>query len=327
MMKKTIESTMKNSASNLSIIQALRDQAAHILPQLTAALSVLDYKDISHQRMGQQDDNYHGLIRAHHLGFGDVWIKWELGLNHNSSDLDHEITVLKALKTPPKNQDTPIVITPPIVSHRHLTINISAQVRPLTILVMPYYQKGSLANQLRQPLLSNRQKKGFIVQSADLIERLHKNNWTHGDIKPSNILIKELPSFDDSDDSANMPVLLLTDFALAEHINESRRIKTAGTPAYLAPERWLGQGLTVQSDVYAFGVMMYEILTGVRPFKIDTQGDELLKEWAMQHCQKRVPTLPYGYENYRPIIDKALAKRVEGRYKSMEAVLEDLKNV
>ena len=119
--------------------------------------------------------------------------------------------------------------------------------------------------------------------------------------------------------------LLLTDFALASALYKHSIANTAGTPAYFAPERWQGQGATVQSDIYAFGIMLYEILVGERPFNVDLHNDKRLREWAIRHCQHPVPILPLEYFRYQDIVDKALAKRLEKRYQSMEEVLRDLK--
>ena len=132
-----------------------------------------------------------------------------------------------------------------------------------------------------------------------------------------------------------VPNFLLADFALAEPINngitqinkKNSTESNAGTPAYLAPERWQGQGATLQSDIYAFGIMLYEILAGERPFKIDNPSGAPLREWATQHCQQAIATLPLEYRRYQRIINKALAKRIEKRYQSMEEIVMGLKKL
>ena len=190
---------------------------------------------------------------------------------------------------------------------------------------MHYYPYGSLATQLNvrnHSLLSLQRKHQFIVQSAQLIANLHNAGWLHNDIKPSNILLDGfMPNH--ADNRSIIPNLLLTDFALAEPISKSVGASLAGTPAYLAPERWQGQGATVQSDIYAFGVMITEILVGERPFNTDSLNDEPLREWAIQHCQQTTPTLPLEYSRYQGIVDKVLAKQVQKRYQSMKEVLRD----
>ncbi len=326
---------MKNSASNYSQIQVLQTQAEQLLPLVTNALAKFAYQEITHQRISQQNsaviDHYQGLTRAQHRRSGQVIIKWQLNskIEQNTADLQYEITVLIALNEwQEKHNNT---IAPLLLDHKTIKITVLEQLQQFTMFVMPYYAKGSLAQCLKQPLTVS-QKHNLIVQAAQLIVNLHQSGWIHGDIKPSNILISD-DRFANNDDKPL--TLLLTDYALAKRINssikdnfdESKGVNNAGTPAYLAPECWQGQSATVQSDIYAFGIMMYEILMGKRAFEINLQSDDPLKEWAIQHCQQLVPTLPNQYQRYQNIIDKALTKRMERRYIDMEEVLEYLKNL
>ena len=331
---------MKNSASIPSTIQAgakqaLQRQAQQILPVLDTLFSDMNYSEIGHQRISHQSDsneiNYQGLTRGQHPQFGQVMIKWQLSTdaNQNSADLIYEAGILKSinsLSTSKNNLKSRLpVIAPPILAYENITVQILSQTQQLTLLVMPYYLNGSLATQLNvrnHSLLTLQRKHQFIVQSAQLIANLHNAGWLHNDIKPSNILLDGfMPNH--ADNSSIIPNLLLTDFALAEPISKSVGASVAGTPAYLAPERWQGHGATVQSDIYAFGVMITEILVGERPFNADSLNDEPLREWAIQHCQQTIPTLPLEYSRYQGIVDKVLAKQVHKRYQSMKEVLRD----
>ena len=327
---------MKNSASIPSTIQAgakqaLQTQAQQILPVLTGLFLDWHYSEIAHQRISQQthnsEINYQGLTRGQHPQFGQVMVKWQLSTdaNQNSADLIHEASILKSINSLSNNQNSLTAIAPPILAYDNFTIQILKPSSQLIILVMPYYSNGSLATQLNvrnHSLLTLQRKHQFIVQSAQLIANLHNAGWLHNDIKPSNILLDGfMPNH--ADNRSIIPNLLLTDFALAEPISRSVGASLAGTPAYLAPERWQGQGATVQSDIYAFGVMITEILVGERPFNTDSLNDEPLREWAIQHCQQTTPTLPLEYSRYQGIVDKVLAKQVQKRYQSMKEVLRD----
>ena len=327
---------MKNSASIPSTIQAgakqaLQRQAQQILPVLDTLFSDMNYSEIAHQRISQQthnsEINYKGLTQGQHPQFGQVMIKWQLSTdaNQNSAGLIYEADVLTSINSLSNNQNSLTAIAPPILAYENITVQILSQTQQLTILVMPYYPYGSLATQLNvrnHSLLSLQRKHQFIVQSAQLIANLHNAGWLHNDIKPSNILLDGfMPNH--ADNRSIIPNLLLTDFALAEPISKSVGASLAGTPAYLAPERWQGQGATVQSDIYAFGVMITEILVGERPFNTDSLNDEPLREWAIQHCQQTTPTLPLEYSRYQGIVDKVLAKQVQKRYQSMKEVLRD----
>ncbi|MEZ7517108.1 serine/threonine protein kinase [Psychrobacter sp. NPDC078370] len=341
---------MENSASNPSITQALQAQAMQLLPIITQELDAQDFSEIVHQRIAQQSTEqtqgqhaqvvktqhidktyFQGLTRAQHPQFGSVMIKWQLsdGAYTIAADLTHEADILAAVNASSKIKNN--AIAPPLLAHHCVDVQILSQLQRLVIVVTPYYSNGSLASQLtasKHLSLRASQKHHFITQAAYLIANLHQAGWLHNDIKPSNILVEgsddEWPV--DTMSNSLTPRLLLTDFALSQRVTVANsQPNPAGTPAYLAPERWQGQGATVQSDIYAFGVMMVEILTGKRPFQINADSREKSKTWAIQHCQQPIPTLPAEYNHYQYMVDKALAKRVERRYQEMDKILIDLK--
>lgn len=340
---------MKNSASNQAVFQAkpkqdlakqtLQTDAQQILPVLTIAFLDLQYSKIAHQRISQQGVTnaleYQGLTRAKHPQFGEVMMKWQLSTDahRHGSDLSYEAEVLRSTNQLSNHQGRFSSIAPPLLATHHLQLQVLNNSQTLTLVVMPNYANGSVARYLKQSLTAE-QKQQLIVQAAKLIANLHHIGWLHNDIKPSNILLDGfMPNH--ADNSSITPDLLLTDFALAEAINDdiaqnsdkNTTGDSAGTPAYLAPERWQGQRAALQSDIYAFGIMMYEILTGERPFNIDNPSSEPLREWATLHCQQPMPTLLLEYSRYQSIIDKALAKRIERRYQSMAEIVVDLERL
>lgn len=284
-----------------------------LLLKVTQLLNSLSYTDILHQRISYSIDaaelHYQGLTRAQHQHFGQVMIKWtayDNGVNNDNNEMvfTSDIAVMTDLNTDQ--------ITPPLLNQHQLRLALNNQSLIFHAIVMPYYKMGSLAQYLKQ-LLSDWQKHGFIIKSARLLADLHQSGWLHNDIKPSNILIDD-------------KTLRLTDFALASHIDNDKQANKAiaGTPAYLAPERWQGQSATVKSDIYAFGVMMFEVLMNTRPFNIDKNSDHPSQMWAIEHCQSSIPILPKAYTTYQSIINKALAKRTENRYQAMDEVVADL---
>lgn len=337
---------MKNSASNSSQIQALKIQAEQLLPLITKALSKQGYQNIAHQRISQQNEStnidtdietnidakidirvYQGLTRATYNNFGQVMIKWEISANilYDLTSLAYEIKVIKALNSFEIRSQASINIAPQLLTDNYLLIKIADKNYQLTLLVMPYFEQGSFAKYLKQPL-TDEQKQQLIIKAANLIANLHQSGWIHRDIKPSNILIHSDTFTNRVDDSC---CLLLTDFALAEPIDNDNKHKvndnqSAGTPAYLAPEMWQGQGATRQSDIYAFGVMLYEILMDERPYAIESSSSEPFGDWAIQHCQQPIPMLLSQYNKYQLIMEKCLAKRSKERYLIMESVLNDL---
>lgn len=340
---------MKNSASYQAVFQAkpkqdlakqtLQTDAQQILPVLTIAFLDLQYSKMAHQRISQQGVTnaleYQGLTRAKHPQFGEVMMKWQLSTDahRHGSDLSYEADVLRSINQLSNHQGRFSSIAPPLLATHHLQLQVLNNSQTLTLVVMPNYANGSVARYLRQSLTAE-QKQQLIVQAAKLIANLHHIGWLHNDIKPSNILLDTfVPNH--ADIGGIVPNLLLADFALAEPINngitqinkKNSTENNAGTPAYLAPERWQGQGATLQSDIYAFGIMLYEILAGERPFKIDNPSGAPLREWTTQHCQQPIATLPLEYSRYQRIINKALAKRIEKRYQSMEEIVMGLKKL
>ncbi len=329
---------MQNNASHCLRKQALYSQGKLLLPKITAALSALNYQDIVHQRLSQQSDPavaYQGLTRATHDQCNQVMIKWQLSADNPSdlTSLKYEVSVLQALNNWQSTQIKSTAIAPSLLDSKTIILSIFELEQSLTLLVMPYYLQGSLTKHLNREL-SDIKKHQFIRSIVLLVAQLHSRCWIHNDIKPSNILVSD--HFSNSD---HIPSLLLTDFALATPIKspslhhnalnhsalKDNALKdSAGTPAYLAPERWQGQGTTVQSDIYAIGIMLYEVLVGARPFAIDSSNPDLLKEWAIQHCQQSIPQLSEQYGHYQAIINKALAKRTQSRYLTMDEVLADL---
>lgn len=337
--------TMQNSASNPLIIQALQTQAQRLLPLITQTLCARQYSEIVHQRIAQQHDLqtrstetttiatdcYQGLTRAKHPQFGSVMIKWQLNASdsHNLSGLTHECDVLKSLNALSQNQSGQKSFVPSVFAFDTTSIQAMGQSQRLMALVMPYYPNGNLAKQLNsqnRPLLTDNHKHHFIQQAAYLVAKLHHAGWLHNDIKPSNILLNTALE-DDGHNISETSDLVMIDFALAEMIHQPIHSSSAGTPAYLAPERWQGERATIQSDIYAFGIMIVEILTGERPFKIAAESIDAMSDWAIQHCQQPIPRQPLSYSRYQSIVDSALAKRVEKRYQSMDEILLDLEKV
>ncbi len=105
-----------------------------------------------------------------------------------------------------------------------------------------------------------RNKLGIALQVARALGYIHSRKIVHRDIKPENVHIN------------SAGVVKLMDFGIAktEGLNMTRAGYVLGTPFYMAPEQVMGQEITPQVDVYAFGVLLFEIFTGVKPFQADT---------------------------------------------------------
>jgi eukaryotic-like serine/threonine-protein kinase len=163
--------------------------------------------------------------------------------------------------------------------------------------LVPYTKKGNL--------LPTRRVVQIIAQSCDALHYAHEQGVVHRDIKPANIMLLK---------SGQVKV---TDFGIAR-ITTGSRTQTAagivlGTPSYMSPEQVSGQHVDGRSDIFALGVVFYELLTGERPFKAEAIMTLLNVIATQPHTPVRThnPRVP---EFLGKVIDKALAKDPTARF-------------
>jgi serine/threonine protein kinase len=185
-------------------------------------------------------------------------------------------------------------------------------------LVMEYLPGGTLKTRLGRPMPWQEAAR-IVIPIAEALDYAHEQKIIHRDIKPSNILLT----------AKGQP--MLTDFGIAKML-ETEETATltgtgigVGTPEYMSPEQWTGT-TTTQSDIYSLGVVLYEIVTGRKPYMADTPAAILLKQASepLPRPGKFVSNVPSSLEN---ILIKALARDPQNRFRTMEAFSDALQKL
>jgi len=173
-------------------------------------------------------------------------------------------------------------------------------------IVMEYLEESLKEQMKRVP--QNKFKPGIaldiVKELMKALDSAHLNGVYHRDIKPENIMFRK--------DST--PVLV--DFGIARVFDSQDQLTvsgmTIGTVYYMSPELCKAKSkVDGRSDIYSLGVILFEMLTGKKPYKGETAIST-----ALQHIEKPVPRLPRGLSHYQPLIEKMMAKNKEKRFSS-----------
>lgn len=172
--------------------------------------------------------------------------------------------------------------------------------------VMRYMTGGSLSERIKSNSLSLADTAKIIERLASALDEAHAKGVVHRDLKPGNILF----------DHISEPYV--SDFGIAK-IAQAPGSATVtgggiiGTPAYMSPEQAQGDKVDGRSDIYALGVIVFEMLTGRQPYESDTPMAVVVKHITdpVPHILDSNPNLPAEIE---PVIERAMAKNRDERY-------------
>ena len=178
-------------------------------------------------------------------------------------------------------------------------------------IVMEYIEGAELKDKIKSSAIPETEAIEIAKQIAEGLEAAHKKGIVHRDIKSQNIMI------------TNDGKVKIMDFGLAKVKGDTQITKigsTVGTAAYMSPEQAKGEELDEQTDIWSFGVVIYEMLTGKLPFKGD-YDQALIYSILNEEIELNID-VP---NELKIIMKKALAKKKENRYKSVEEILSDLR--
>ncbi|HOG52042.1 MAG TPA: serine/threonine-protein kinase [Lentisphaeria bacterium] len=158
----------------------------------------------------------------------------------------------------------------------------------------------------------------ILFHAATALAWVHEHDLMHLDVKPENFLCRN--------DKNDAITIKLTDFDLSRPADDNAPKKQLGTPAYMAPEQFKKKTASMASDVFAFSVMAYQLLTGKMPFT----GDTPKKTWRNQASDSVLPRPPIELipelpEKVNRIIMRGLVKRPQQRLPDMRAWLHEWK--
>ena len=169
-------------------------------------------------------------------------------------------------------------------------------------LSMEYLPGGTLQRRIRDGL-PLRDTLTIARSIAGALHYAHHRGIIHRDIKPQNILFRENGG------------AVLTDFGIAKTLGSStimtRTGLSIGTPRYMSPEQIRGQGVDARADLYSFGVLFYEMLTGNVPY---TAEDSFAL--AMMHVTAPIPELPPSLSRFQPLLNRLLDKDPNRRFQN-----------
>jgi hypothetical protein len=282
----------------------LSDEVRHRIDALRRVDALLDWADAADEPVPKQLGRYRLDQFLGAGGFGQVWRGY-----------DPELQRPVAIKIPcgrrvgsPTGREVFLKEARKIAKLKHphiVPVHDVGQVGRWDFIVSDWIDGKSLAQQIAEGRPSFEESAKIVVDVADALHYAHRRNIVHRDVKPANILL-------DKQGKA-----YLTDFGIAASEEEllCQNGLVSGTLPYMAPEQLEGKNVRVtpRTDIYSLGVVLYELLTGRRPFQVERK--DVLREqilsgvpWSPRAIDGKVP------EPLESICLKAIFKEPEGRY-------------
>ncbi len=199
------------------------------------------------------------------------------------------------------------------LEHPHiLPVHDYGETDGVTYLIMRYMDAGTLKDRMKTGLLPLAEIDRLFSQLADALDYAHSKGVIHRDLKPANVLVDARGS------------VFLTDFGIAKLLESSSQFTgtgaMVGTPAYMSPEQAQGFKVDQRTDIYALGIILYEMVTGRVPYEAETPLAVILK-----HLNDPLPLPTQVKADLSPAIErvllKALAKAPDDRYESVAGFL------
>lgn len=188
------------------------------------------------------------------------------------------------------------IVSKAFVASKGLEIDIEQSLTQMLILphAVPYFTVSAQT----LPIASIQY---YLLRALDAIQVLHEAGWIHADLKPEHFVEYH-------------GQVKLIDFEQVQSITQQVKTEINATPRYMAPELFHGEVKTIQTDIYALGIIFYEWLSGQR------LSAKNYTDWAYLHCQRLQIELPEKFLCFQPLLLKMLAKHKEARFDNICAI-------
>ena len=205
------------------------------------------------------------------------------------------------------------------LQHQNIvTIFDAGEEHDLAYIAMEFLKGKDLADHCKgDQLLSVPVVLSIVARVAEALAYAHKQHVVHRDIKPANIMYE-----------AESDTVKVTDFGIAR-ITDSSKTKTGlvlGTPSFMSPEQLAGKKVDGRSDLYSLGVMLFQMLAGVLPFRGDSMS-ELMYKIANEEAPDIRLIRPELSPALADVVALSLSKRSETRYQTGDQFAADLRSV
>jgi serine/threonine-protein kinase len=204
------------------------------------------------------------------------------------------------------------------LSHPNIvTIYDAGEQEGLAFIAMEYLQGISLSNYCQKTVLLPAKQVLYIVGTvADALDYAHSQGVVHRDIKPANIMLMK------------NRIVKVMDFGIAKLASSSKTQTSMilGTPRYMSPEQALGNSVDGRSDVFSLGIVLFELLTGEKPFDAENMPALVMRLVKAPHppLNKYRRDLP---SRVQTILDRALHKDLTNRYRHAGDMAQDLREL
>lgn len=200
------------------------------------------------------------------------------------------------------------------LSHPHIVTVYDVGIAESCVYLSMEYVEGGDLRQRMGARMPPREALDIVLRIASALQAAHQSGIVHRDVKPANILFRR----------DGTP--LLSDFGIAKKLTLDHDLTSTGvflgSPNYMAPEQSEAGPIDGRADLYSLGVILFEMLTGTKPYQSDSVIDVIVK-----HRQAPIPRLPADLAGLQPLIDLMLAKERRDRFRDAESLIHYVRHL